>query len=114
MEDCIFCKIISGDIPAKIVYQDDDVVIFKDVNPAAPVHILAVPTRHISTINDLTEKDAQLLGTLMLRLKDAAQGYTELKNSYRIIANCGRESGQSVFHVHLHLLGGRRMGWPPG
>jgi len=114
MEDCIFCKIISGDIPANIVYQDDDVVIFEDVNPVAPVHILAVPRRHISTINDLNEEDAQLLGTLMLRLKAAAQGYTELKNSYRIIANCGRESGQSVFHVHLHLLGGRSMRWPPG
>jgi len=114
MEDCIFCKIISGDIPAKIVYQDDDVVIFKDVNPAAPVHILAVPRRHIATINDLVEEDSHLLGALILRLKAAAQEFPELKNSYRIIANCGRESGQSVFHIHLHLLGCRSMEWPPG
>ena len=114
MEDCIFCKINSGEISADIVYRDDDVNIFKDINPVAPVHLLGVLIKHITTVNELTEEDARLLGTLILKLKDVAQGYPELEKGYRIVCNCGRQSGQTVPHVHLHLLGGRRMAWPPG
>ena len=114
MEDCIFCKIVSGDIPSEIVYQDDEVFAFKDINAQAPVHILAVPKKHIASINDLTAEDANLMGTILLKLKEISQRYPELNKGYRIVTNCGRESGQSVFHIHFHLLGGRLMRWPPG
>ena len=114
MKDCLFCKILSGEIPGTPVYQDDDVYIFNDLNPQAPVHILAIPKKHIASTNEITEHDDKLIGKIFLRLKEVAKGYEELKGSYRIVSNCGAESGQSVFHLHYHLLGGRPMGWPPG
>ena len=114
MRDCIFCKIISGDIPSAVVYNDDDLLLFKDVNPQAPVHLLAIPKKHISSLNDLSAGDAHLIAKLFLKMKELAMGHKEMKKGYRIVTNCGRESGQSVFHIHFHLLGGRPMRWPPG
>ncbi len=114
MSDCLFCKIVSGDIPGDIVYQDDEIVAFNDINPQAPVHVLVIPRKHIATHNDLTENDTQLIGSLLVRIKSMAQNIQVLNKGYRIVTNCGSESGQSVFHVHFHLLGGRPMQWPPG
>ncbi len=114
MSDCLFCKIVSGDIPGDIVYQDDEIVAFNDINPQAPVHVLVIPRKHIATHNDLTENDTQLIGSLLVKIKSMAQNIQELHKGYRIVTNCGSESGQSVFHVHFHLLGGRPMQWPPG
>jgi len=114
MNDCIFCKIFAGSIPCDCVYQDDSVLVFKDINPQAPVHLLAIPKKHIATVNDLSEEDAGIISGLLLRLKTIAKGMSQLKNGYRIVINCGRESGQAVFHLHFHLLGGRAMTWPPG
>jgi histidine triad (HIT) family protein len=114
MSDCLFCKIVSGDIPGDIVFQDDEIVAFNDINPQAPVHILIIPKKHIATHNDLSDDDAQLIGSLLLKIKNIAQGIDQLSKGYRIVTNCDSESGQSVFHVHFHLLGGRPMHWPPG
>ncbi len=114
MSDCLFCKIVSGDIPGDIVYQDDEIVAFNDINPQAPVHVLVIPRKHIATHNDLTKNDTQLIGSLLVKIKSMAQNIQELNKGYRIVTNCGSESGQSVFHVHFHLLGGRPMQWPPG
>ena len=114
MEDCIFCKIASGTIPCDRVYQDEEVLVFKDISPQAPVHLLGIPKKHIATLNDLSEKDADITVQLLLRLKAIAKEMPQLKNGYRVVINCGRESGQAVFHLHFHLLGGRVMTWPPG
>ncbi len=114
MSDCLFCKIVSGDIPGDIVYRDNEIIAFNDNNPQAPVHILVIPREHIATHNDLTENDTQLIGSLLVKIKSMAQNIQELNKGYRIVTNCGSESGQSVFHVHFHLLGGRPMQWPPG
>ncbi len=114
MTDCIFCKIAAGEIPADIVYQNDDVVVFKDLSPQAPVHLLAIPRVHISTINDLKESDASTMGRLFLAAKEAASDAGLTDAGYRTVMNCGEAAGQSVFHVHLHILGGRTLTWPPG
>lgn len=113
MSDCLFCSIIDGEIDAEVVYGDEEVVAFKDVNPQAPVHILIVPRRHIETIDDITAGDETLMG----RLVDAARRIAEEKNitdGYRLVFNCGENAGQEVMHIHLHLLAGREMNWPPG
>ena len=111
--DCLFCKIVSGDIPATIVHQDDDVVAFRDLNPQAPVHVLVIPRKHIASMDDATPDDAVVLGSLLLAAKQIAA--TEgIGGAYRLVNNCGAPAGQSVFHIHLHLLGGRAMSWPPG
>jgi histidine triad (HIT) family protein len=112
MSECIFCKIVSGDIPATIVHRDDEVVAFKDAHPQAPVHVLIVPRRHVASLND-AGADERLLGRLLLVARDlaAASGIGE---GYRVVNNCGASAGQSVFHLHVHLLGGRAMRWPPG
>jgi histidine triad (HIT) family protein len=110
--ECLFCRIAAGEIPAKIVFEDDTVVVFRDISPKAPTHVLAIPRRHIASAADLTEADGALLAALfgaMRRVADEAG----LKG-YRILSNVGPESGQSVFHLHFHLLGGRPMAWPPG
>ena len=114
MTDCIFCKIVSGDIPGDIVYQDDDVLAFRDLTPQAPMHVLVIPKRHISTINDIQPADAELIGKLYLVAQQVAkqEGYAE--RGYRTVMNCNAEAGQSVFHIHLHVLAGRAMHWPPG
>jgi histidine triad (HIT) family protein len=112
--DCLFCRIVNGDIPGAIVYKDDRLVAFKDINPQAPMHVLIVPRRHIATLNDLTPEDDGLIGEMVRRAAALAgeQGYAD--SGYRTVLNCNEGAGQSVFHIHLHVLGGRRLGWPPG
>jgi len=112
--DCLFCKIINGDIPADIVYQDDDVLGFRDVSPQAPTHILFIPKKHISTVNDLKASDAELIGKLYLAAKHVANDEGFAEEGYRLTMNCNAGAGQTVFHIHLHVLAGRGFTWPPG
>ena len=114
MSDCLFCKIIAGQIPGHLVHDDRDVVAFKDINPQAPLHVLIVPRRHIATLNDLTAGDDGLIGGMFRRAAALAKqnGYAE--RGYRTVLNCNQDAGQTVFHIHLHLLAGRGLGWPPG
>ena len=114
MSDCLFCKIVGGDIPSNIVFENDDVLAFRDISPQAPTHILIIPRRHIATINDLGDDDRELVGSLFTAAKliAATEGLSD--DGYRVVMNCGEGAGQSVFHIHLHLLGGRALGWPPG
>ena len=114
MEDCIFCKMVSGDIKPDVVYEDDVVLAFRDINPQAPTHVLIIPKRHISTTNDLESTDAEIMGRLYLAAKEVAAREGLSKRGYRTVINCNADAGQAVFHIHLHLLGGRTMGWPPG
>lgn len=114
MTDCIFCKIAAGEISATKVYDDGEVLAFRDINPEAPVHLLVIPRRHIATLNDLTEADAALIGRLYLAAKQVAIELGVAENGYRTVINCNRDAGQIVFHVHMHLLAGRELGWPPG
>lgn len=114
MTDCIFCKIATGEIPAAKLYDDGEVLAFRDINPEAPVHLLVIPRRHIATLNDLSEADAALIGRLYLAAKRVAGETGVAESGYRTVINCNRDAGQIVFHVHLHLLGGRELGWPPG
>ena len=110
--DCLFCRIVAGEIPSDGVYADDQVIVFRDINPQAPTHVLAVSRRHIQSAADLTDGDNDLLGALFGALRQvASQGGL---SSYRIVTNVGPDSGQSVLHLHFHLLAGRRMTWPPG
>lgn len=111
---CLFCRIIAGEIPSSKVYEDDEVFAFNDINPQAPLHVLIVPKRHIATTNDLTPGDDSIVGTLVRRAAAIAgeKGYAE--RGYRTVINCNAEAGQTVFHIHLHLLAGRRLTWPPG
>lgn len=114
MSDCLFCKIISGEIPSEKVYEDDDVYAFRDITPVAPLHALIIPKKHIASINDLESNDAETMGKLFLAAKKIAtnEGYAD--KGYRTVMNCGEDAGQTVFHVHLHLLAGRELAWPPG
>lgn len=114
MSACIFCRIADGSIPAKIAFQDDRVLAFHDVNPQAPVHILVIPKRHIESLKDATQEDADLLVRLLMVCKEIASGQGLDESGYRVVTNVGRDAGQSVFHLHLHVLGGRHMAWPPG
>lgn len=111
---CIFCRVANREVESDIVYEDDDVVAFRDINPQAPTHILIIPRKHISTLNDVTQDDAMLLGKLLLVARDLAQREGFAEHGYRIVLNTNREAGQSVFHIHMHLLGGRTFRWPPG
>jgi histidine triad (HIT) family protein len=113
MNDCIFCRIAGGTLPSKMCYEDDHVVAFHDTNPQAPQHVLVVPRRHLASLNDADEKDAELLGRLLLAARRVAR---ELgcASGYRLVTNCGASAGQSVFHLHVHMLGGRPLSWPPG
>jgi histidine triad (HIT) family protein len=114
MDNCIFCKIAAGEIPADIVYEDETVVAFRDLNPQAPTHILVIPRKHVATLNDVGADDERLVGRMYGAVREiaVAQGIDE--PGYRTVINCNDAGGQVVFHVHLHLLGGRRMRWPPG
>jgi len=114
MADTIFGKIVRREIPADIVYENDDVLAFKDLNPQAPVHVLFVPKRAIATLNDAMPADAELLGKLMLAAADYAKAQGFSHDGYRVVVNCNEHGGQTVFHLHVHLLAGRRMHWPPG
>ncbi len=114
MSDCLFCKIIAGEIPSENVYEDDDVYAFKDIAPVAPMHYLIIPKQHIAMINSVEEKDAQAMGKLFVAAKNIALQKGFSKDGYRTVMNCGEAAGQTVFHVHLHLLAGRDLDWPPG
>lgn len=114
MGDCIFCKIVDKKIPAKIVYEDDRVLAFEDINPQAPVHLLLIPRKHIATLNELEESDAALTGYLVATAAKLARDRGIAERGFRVVANCNPESGQTVYHIHFHLLGGRPMHWPPG
>jgi histidine triad (HIT) family protein len=113
MSDCLFCKIVDGKIPAKIVTQDDRAVAFRDINPQAPTHVLIIPKKHIPSLADLTDDDAALIGHLhvVARQIAASEG---LADGWRLVGNVGPQAGQTVFHIHFHLLGGRALHWPPG
>jgi len=112
MSDCLFCKIAAGEIPADKVMDEDDLVVFRDINAQAPTHLLVIPKRHIASLNDAGEADEALLGRLLVACRRAAAA--EGLDEYRVVNNCGESAGQSVFHIHLHVLGGRSLGWPPG
>lgn len=112
--DCLFCRIVAGDVPATLVHEDDHLVAFEDVNPQAPTHVLVVPRRHIATLNDLTAEDHDLAGRMVRRAALIAAGRGLAEPGYRTVFNCNAAAGQSVFHIHLHLLGGRPLAWPPG
>jgi histidine triad (HIT) family protein len=113
-DDCLFCKIIAGTIPGAIVHQDDALVAFNDINPQAPLHVLIVPRRHIPSLNDLTPEDDALVGSMFRRAAALAKQHGYHERGYRTVFNTNREAGQSVFHIHLHLLAGRALTWPPG
>ena len=114
MSDCLFCKMVAGEIKPDVVFEDDAVMAFRDVNPQAPLHVLIIPRVHIATTNDLTEENADIVGTLYLAAKQIAADEGVAEPGYRMVMNCNPGAGQSVYHIHLHLLGGRAMGWPPG
>lgn len=111
---CLFCRIVSGEIPAAKVYEDELVVAFTDINPQAPLHVLVVPRVHVATVNDLGPEHDGLLGAMIRRAAAIAADHGYAERGYRTVFNCNREAGQTVFHLHLHVLAGRALGWPPG
>ena len=113
-QDCLFCKILSGDIPADIVYESETAIAFRDVNPQAPTHVLVIPRKHIATINDLNESDMETVGSLYLAARDIAREEGIAEDGYRAVMNCNSGAGQTVYHIHRHVIGGRPMSWPPG
>ena len=112
--DCLFCKIIAGDIPSAKVYEDDKVYAFRDIEPQAPVHILIIPKEHIASANELTEENASLVGHIFAVAAKLAKTEGIAEGGYRIVNNCGEDGGQTVKHLHFHMLGGRSLAWPPG
>jgi histidine triad (HIT) family protein len=114
MNDCLFCKMVNGEIEPDVVYQDDEVLAFNDIQPQAPTHILVIPKRHIATLNDAAPSDAALLGKLSTVAAELAAQHGFADDGYRVVMNCNRDGGQAVYHIHLHLLGGRPLQWPPG
>lgn len=113
-QTCLFCRIMDGDGPARFVHRDERIVAIEDVNPQAPVHVLVIPRRHIATLNDLTPDDDGLVGEMFRRAASIAKDRGIDQSGYRTVFNCNRGAGQSVYHLHLHVVGGRRMAWPPG
>jgi histidine triad (HIT) family protein len=111
--DCQFCRIAAGSAPAEVVYQDDELVAFRDRNPVAPTHILLIPRKHIASMRDAEEQDAPLLGKLLLKAAEVAE-QQGIAGGFRLVTNTGSPAGQSIYHLHIHLLGGRHMSWPPG
>ncbi len=112
--DCLFCKIAKGEIPANIIYQDDQVVAFDDISPQAPQHKIIIPRKHIATLNDLQTDDTSLIGHMVQSAVKLAKQLGIAEQGYRLVNNCNAGAGQTVFHIHMHLLGGRQMTWPPG
>ncbi len=114
MENCIFCKIINKEIPASMVFEDEKMIAFNDINPQAPIHVLLIPREHFASLNDIPEEKKNILSHLLLKARQIAQEKGTAEKGYRIVLNTEKDSGQEVFHIHFHLLGGRRMHWPPG
>ena len=114
MKDCIFCQIIAGKLPAQRVFENDHMIAVRDINPQAPTHLLIIPRRHIATLNDLQPADAGLMGEVVLIAAKLAAQEQVAEHGYRLVGNCNHDGGQSIYHIHFHLLGGRYMGWPPG
>lgn len=114
MSDCLFCRIVAGEIAADIVYETADTLAFRDINPQAPTHVLIIPRQHIARINDIEERHRSLVGGLYTSARDIAAAEGLAVDGYRVVMNCNEAAGQTVFHLHLHLLGGRRLHWPPG
>jgi histidine triad (HIT) family protein len=112
--DCLFCKIVGREVPASIVYEDDRVIAFNDIKPQAPTHVLVVPKRHIESLNELQQDDDEIVGELIRRAAAIAKEQGVSADGFRTVFNTNRDGGQTVFHIHVHLLGGRRMQWPPG
>lgn len=113
-QDCLFCKILAGEIPADVIYESESAIAFRDINPQAPTHVLIIPRMHVATINDITESDQAMVGSLYSAAKEIAAAEGIADEGYRVVMNCNEGAGQTVFHLHLHLLGGRALGWPPG
>ena len=113
-EDCIFCKIIKKQIPCEIIYEDDKVIGFKDISPQAPVHVVIIPKEHVDDLNALSEEQAEVVGHIFIVAKKIAKELSVSESGYRVVTNCGEAAGQSVKHIHFHLLGGRMLQWPPG
>ncbi len=111
---CLFCRILAGEIPGKFLHQDDRLVVLQDINPQAPLHALVIPRKHVATLNDLSAEDDGLVGEMLRRAALVAREHGVADAGYRAVFNCNREAGQTVFHIHLHVLGGRPLGWPPG
>ncbi len=114
MSDCLFCKMIEGEIPSDKVYENEHIFAFRDIDPKAPTHILIIPKEHITTTNDLNESHKTIIGEIMLTAQQLAEVEGIAESGYRTVFNCNKDGGQAVYHIHLHLLGGRQMGWPPG
>lgn len=114
MTDCLFCKIVNGDIPAEKVYETDDIIAFKDILPQAPLHCLIIPRKHIETLNDITEADHELIGKIYAVAKKIVTEAGFAQEGYRVVSNCNKAAGQTVFHIHFHVLAGRELKWPPG
>lgn len=112
--DCLFCKILADEIPADVVYESDEAIAFRDINPQAPTHVVIIPRKHIATINDLAPGDEAVVGSLFMAAGKVAADAGLANDGYRVVMNCNAAAGQTVFHIHLHLVGGRQMGWPPG
>lgn len=111
---CIFCRIVNKEIPAKVVYEDDRVLAFHDINPQAPYHILVIPKKHLSTLLEISEEDKDLIGHIYMTINKIAQDLGFAERGFRVVVNCKEEAGQTVFHIHFHVLAGRPMDWPPG
>ena len=114
MDECLFCNIVNKNIPCDKLIENDSIIAFRDINPQAPIHILIIPKKHISTINDLKHDDSILIGEMFLMAKELAQVENINNSGFRMVFNCNEDGGQTVFHIHLHLLGGRKLSWPPG
>ncbi|BDR67807.1 histidine triad nucleotide-binding protein [Clostridium tetani] len=114
MENCIFCKIVKGDIPSEKVYEDELILAFKDISPSAPTHVLVIPKKHIKNLNELSDNDAKIISHIYIKIKELAQQLDINEKGYRVVTNCGEQGGQTVEHIHFHLLGGRNLQWPPG
>lgn len=113
MEDCLFCKIVDGEIESEILYEDEEIIAFPDINPVAPIHILIIPKEHIESADDLEKRHSEMVGEIFLAAKKIAKDMN-LDEGYRIVNNCGEDGGQTVKHIHFHLIGGRQLMWPPG
>lgn len=114
MTDCLFCKIASKEIPSEVVWEDSQLIAIKDINPVAPTHILLIPKKHIVSLNEVTDEDKELMGHIQITAAKLAKDFNIAEDGYRLVNNCGEQGGQTVLHIHYHLLGGRHLGWPPG